>query len=306
MPMARYYKLSTYLLEKYGQRVQKIPLDAGFDCPNRDGNISRQGCIFCNPQGSGSGLGLKGYSLEQQWQYWQSKFEKRYKANLFWAYLQSFTNTYGPLALLQDTFQQIIPLPGLVGACIGTRPDCLDQSKLDFLSSLEINEVWLDLGLQSSSDTTLKLINRGHDSKTFARTARLANQKGLKVCAHIIIGLPGENEQEVYKTINFLNSLPIQGIKFHNLYVCKGSKLASWWQKGEYVPIHRQTFVHTLAQAISLLRPDIIIHRLNGDPQPEELLAPDWAKEKNVLLQEINNYLEERDIHQGEHYLSDN
>ena len=297
--MNRFYSLSTYLRTRFGGRVQKIPLDAGFSCPNRDGTISRNGCIFSNPKGSGTGLRAKGLTLKEQYLFWQEKFSKKYKAKLFLAYFQSYSNTYGPLEKIQKVLQELENLPGLVGLSLGTRPDCLDKDKLSLLASYPCQEIWLELGLQSSNNRTLKLINRGHNAEDFAWAAKLAHKMGLKICAHVIAGLPQETVEDFLQTIEFLNNLPISGIKFHNLYICKHTILAKHWRAGAYKPLLFSEYLHWIEQALYSLRPDIVIHRLNGDPARGELLAPDWANNKNIILQKIKQALADKNIWQG-------
>lgn len=297
----RYYSLSTYLRARYGQRVQKIPLDAGFNCPNRDGTLSRTGCIFCNAQGSGSGLLEQGLGVREQYLFWQNRFVKRYKAKLFWAYFQSFSNTHGPIEKLQAVLAELDGLPGLVGLALGTRPDCLDQAKLSLLASQPFSDVWLELGLQSAHDQTLCLINRGHDSACFARAVQGAVQSGLQVCVHIILGLPGEDLAMVMQTIDFINGLPIAGIKFHNLYVCQGTVLAKWFLQGRYRPLTQEEYICWVALALARLRSNILVQRINGDPKPGELLAPDWAGRKAELLAAVDGYLAGHNLWQGKH-----
>ncbi|MGE4298230.1 MAG: TIGR01212 family radical SAM protein [Desulfovibrionaceae bacterium] len=299
----RYRSLNSHFRDRFGRRMQKIPLDAGFSCPNRDGALSTKGCVFCNSRGSGSGLGRAGQSLAEQWDTWRNRYLAKFKtAPLFMAYLQSFSNTYGPLEHLCATLDQLRTLPDLAALSVGTRPDCLDAGKLHALASFPSQETWLELGLQSAHDTTLARINRGHTVAHFSEATRQAAAMGLNVCAHIIAGLPGESPDDFLATVRFLNTLPITGIKFHNLYVCSGSTLATLWRSGTYTPIDRDTYAATLAQAIALLRPDIIIHRLTGDPAPGELLAPDWAADKRGLLATIQAALETHNITQGCHF----
>ncbi|WP_462324420.1 tRNA modification radical SAM protein MnmL/YtqA [Desulfoplanes sp.] len=301
-PPSRYFSLSTYFHNRHGHRVQKIPLDAGFSCPNRDGTLSAAGCLFCNPLGSGTGQGQDSTPLAEQYNFWRARFHKKYKAHAFLGYLQSFTNTYGPLSAVTRVLDELRGLPELAGVCIGTRPDCLDRAKLAALAKFPGPENWLDLGLQSANDQTLVRINRGHDVACFERSARMAGEMGLKVCAHVIAGLPGETKEDFLATIDFLNRLPVQGIKIHNLYVCKGAGLALWWRRGDYLPPSMAEYVGWVVHGLAHLRPDIVIHRLNGDPQPGELLAPDWAGDKSGVLQAISLALAEQDTWQGRAY----
>lgn len=295
----KYYALSTYLRQRFGERVQKIPLDGGMNCPNRDGTLSRHGCIFCNPSGSGTGQAAEGRTLAEQWDGWRDRFRRRYKARRFLAYLQSFSNSYGPVHRFAGLLDQLRALPDVSGICIGTRPDCLEPAKLDLLGDLDLPEVWLDIGLQSSNDETLARINRGHDAATFAATVRAAAARGLKICAHLIAGLPGETETDFLETVRFVNELPVHGVKFHNLYVCHNTPLAEWFEAGRYVPPSRDDYCRWLAQGLADLRQDIVIHRLNSDPAPGELIAPNWAGAKQTVRQAIHETLEASAVWQG-------
>jgi len=302
--MRRHYSLSTYLRARFGRRVQKVPLDAGFTCPNRDGTLSGAGCVFCNPFGSGTGLSGSGPSdsgmtLAEQWDFWRDRLAKKYKTASFLAYLQSFSNTYGPLERLREVLEELLALPGLTGICLGTRPDCLDREKIALLAEAPVEELWLEIGLQSANNQTLKRINRGHDRETFAWAAGLAAKQGLNVCAHVIAGLPGETPNDFLATVEFINGLPVRGIKFHNLYVCRGSTLAAWWKRGEYAPLSREEYVAWLAEALPWLRPDIVVHRLASDPKPGELLAPDWASDKRTTLKRLDEALKALNTWQG-------
>jgi hypothetical protein len=248
-------------------------------------------------------LAQQGQDLAQQWEHWRQRLNRRYKAKVFLAYLQSFSNTYGPAQRLKDLLRQLLTLPGLVGICVGTRPDCLDEEKLDILSEPPVSEVWLELGLQSANDQTLKRINRGHSSKCFAQATLAAARHGIKVCAHLIAGLPGEDKSDFLASVQFLNSLPVQGVKFHNLYICRNTKLALLFNQGKYTPLGKRQYCRWVGQGLGLLRPDIVVQRLNGDPAFGELLAPDWARDKNSLLRGIQHTLEERKIWQGQTWL---
>lgn len=301
MQEKKYYTLSTYLRQRYGHRVQKIPLDAGFSCPNRDGTLSRQGCLFCNAHGSGSGLYAQGRDLASQWRLWRDRYLRRLGKARFIAYLQSFSNTHGPISKLREVLEEIVSLPDLAGLAIGTRPDCLDNEKLSLLAAQPLEEIWLELGLQSSNDHILRAINRGHDFRCLQRACELAASKGLRVCVHLIAGLPGEDKLSFLDSVAAVNALPVLGVKFHNLYVCRGSGLAALWRQGYYAPMNRERYVDWLIQGLALLRSDIVVHRVTGDPAPGELLAPDWAADKNALLACIRQAMADRDLWQGKH-----
>ncbi len=286
-----YLSLSAYLRQRFGKRVQKIPLDAGMTCPNRDGTISRHGCAFCNPKGSGTGLHHTGEPLAAQWSRWTDRIGKKYKTDLFLGYLQSYTNTYGPPAKIQALLDEIAPLPGLVGICLGTRPDCIDEEKAALMARTPVKEFWVDLGLQSSNDATLERIGRGHNAECFAQACRVLADHNLRICAHVIAGLPGETEEDFLKTVRFATALPIAGIKFHNLYIAQNTRMATWYAKGLYKPLPRETYIDMLVKALRDLPPHIVVHRLTGDPAPGELIAPQWAGQKQGILDEVRSRL---------------
>jgi len=294
----RYHHLSVYFRRRFGRRVRKIPLDAGSSCPNRDGHISTGGCSFCNENGSGTGLSGR-LSLRQQYLAAREHILARGLDELLMGYIQSFSNTYGPPDRLRAIIRELQGLPDLAGIAIGTRPDCLDEEKLDILHDAPFREVWLDLGLQSAHDVTLQRINRGHDAACFEQWTRLADERGIKICAHVITGLPGETLADFVHTVGVLNALPVSGVKIHNLYVCHGTPLERQWRSGDIALLTREESLEWLLRGLALLRQDIVIHRLNGDPAPGELVAPDWALEKNAFLNDLKKRLREADVWQG-------
>ena len=288
--MTPWNSFSAYLRRLYGQRVQKIPLDAGATCPNRDGTLGREGCIFCNAAGSGTGLGGP---LAAQWDYWRAHFLAAGRSSLFMAYLQSYSNTYGPLERLARLVDDIAALPDRAGLSVGTRPDCLDAEKAALLASLP-GEVWLELGVQTFHEATLRRIRRGHDVVCAERAIPLAAGAGLKVCVHLIAGLPGETDADFMASVRRLGELPVHGVKFHNLYVCQDTPLAEDFRAGRYVPMPQADYVRLMADTLDMLRPDILVHRLVADPAPGELLAPDWALEKHLTQLDIEKTLRAR------------
>ena len=304
----RLNRLAGHLRRRFGRTLRKVPLDAGFSCPNRDGAISRQGCAFCNPRGSGTGLFAQGLSLAEQWARLRSRSAGRGEPGPGLAYLQAFSSTHGPVERLAAVLDQIAALPGVAGLCIGTRPDCLDPEKLALLAGfrerlrspeLPEPELWLELGLQSSHDETLARINRGHDAACFSQAARAAAALGIPVCAHLVLGLPGEGLPHFLQTVAFVNGLPVAGIKLHNLYVAEGTALAALWRAGDLALPTREEYLDWLCALLPRLRPDLVLHRLAADPAPGELLAPDWAADKRATLDMLAQMMEERDIRQG-------
>jgi hypothetical protein len=303
--MKRYRDYNTYLRELFGERVQKIPLDAGFTCPNRDGTISRGGCIYCDGRGSGSGaLTLRGESLDKQLLKGRDWARRKYGASKFIAYFQAFSNTYAPISHLRDLYDNALKHEGMVGLSVGTRPDCVDREVLELLGSYQENFlVWLELGLQSAHDSTLLQINRGHDVARFDRAVAEAHTRGLKVCAHVILGLPGEDREMMMKTAWHLGGLGVAGVKIHALYVVEGTPLAEIYQRGGYRCLEREEYVELLIDFLERLPSTAVIQRLTGDPMPDELVTPLWVREKNKTLNLVAKRFEERDTWQGKRFL---
>ncbi len=297
--MLLWHTLAAYFRRKYGYRVQKIPLDANASCPNRDGTLNTHGCVFCNTKGAGSGLAEKGISLESQWKYWQHKYLTTDANRAFMAYLQSFSNTYCTAEHLAQLLQRISALPNCMGISIGTRPDCLDSRKLELIASLPLPEVWLELGLQSCHETTLTRINRHHSAACAEQTIHSAASYGIKICGHLMAGLPDEDEQMFQESVLWAVSLPIAGIKLHNVYVPEGSTLGKQYLQKKYLPLSSDEYVNMLCNALPHIPSSIVMHRLTGDPSPQELLAPAWAANKRALITEIHRAMSARKLWQG-------
>ena len=302
--MKRYRDFNTYLKEIFAERVQKISLDAGLGCPNRDGTISRRGCIFCDRRGSGTGALINhGLSIEQQIAEAKGFIQKRYKAKKFIAYFQSFTNTYAPLSQLKALYDRALIHKDMVGLSVATRPDCVNREILTLLSSYQADHlVWLEYGLQSSHDKTLKLINRGHDVTCFKQSVLMADEYSINICAHIILGLPGEDREMMLQTARFLSNLPIRGVKIHLLYVVKETPLSELYHKERFRCLNRNEYANLVVDFLELLPPDMVIQRLTGDPIQSELVAPLWAREKQLNLKLVQTTLERRETWQGKEY----
>lgn len=298
----RWNRLSDYFFHRHGQRVQKIPLDAGFSCPNRDGTLSFSGCVFCNPLGSGTGLGLSGLSLAEQWRKRCAAPRER-GLRLFLAYLQSFSNTYGPPEKLAAVLNELRGLPGMCGLAVGTRPDCVDAHKLDRIARVcreeGWSEAWMEYGLQSANDATLQRIGRGHDLAYAERAVALAKEAGLRVCLHLVAALPGEDEEDLLRSVRWVSEQGADGVKFHCLYVCKGARLERLHAAGEYEPWSLERYVAALALVLPHLRPEIVVQRLFGDPAPGELVAPDWCGKSRQGLNALEAEMRRRDVWQG-------
>lgn len=297
-----YRTFSAFLKERFGQRVQKITLDAGLSCPHRD-SAGLGGCIYCNDTGSGTGALSRGISLHDQIQNQIKAASKRYRVKAFIAYFQSFSNTYAPVQKLKTIYDHVIDYPEIVGLAIGTRPDCIDEETLSLIGGYAKDRlVWIEYGLQSASDETLRRINRGHDVQTFVDAVDRTSRYPVRQCAHVIIGLPGEGLTQYLETARLVSRLPITDIKIHLLYIIQSTPLETLFLRGEYTPLTLEEYAHAVAQFISELRDDIVIQRITGDPHPEELVAPKWALGKKQVREAIHLAMEELGLRQGMAY----
>ncbi len=299
----RYSDYNTYLRQLFGQRVQKISVDAGLTCPNRDGLLSKTGCIYCNQKGSGSGMFAKGLSIKDQIETGKIGMIKKYKAKKFLAYFQSFTNTYTSCDHMRRMFDAVFSCDDVVGMSIGTRPDCIDKQKIDLIASYARSYlVWLEYGLQSAHNTTLKTINRGHTLDDFFKAIDLSRGRGINICTHVILGLPGENRKMMLETAKILADSKIDGVKIHLLYVIKGTYLDQMWKNGDYTPLEQEEYVDLVCDFLERLPKQIIIQRITGDPHSDELRAPLWAGRYRDTFNMIQKTLESRDTFQGRKY----
>jgi radical SAM protein (TIGR01212 family) len=299
-PPKRYYDLNTYLRNTFGCRVQKITVDAGFTCPNRDGSISSGGCIYCNENGSGTGAFHRGLSISDQLIAGKERLFKRYRAKKYIAYFQSFTNTYAPIETLRKVYEEALAVEDIVGLSIGTRPDCVDEPILNLLQGYARRHlIWIEYGLQSAHDDTLRAINRGHDAACFQHAVQATQNRGIKICAHVILGLPGEDREHILETAEFIAKLGIDGLKLHLLYIIQGTALEKLYQEGRYQCLSQEAYVDLVCDFLERIPKQVIIQRLTGDPHPHELVAPQWSLRKAETLARIKKSLEDRDTWQG-------
>lgn len=295
-----YYSFNNYLKERFGERVQKITLDADMTCPNRDGTKGIGGCVYCDSRGSGNN-GSKIYpDIKAQVVAGKNFLSKRYKAKKFIAYFQAYSNTYASAEKLKELYDQAVSVPDVVGLSIATRPDCLTKEVLEIISGYTDKlMVWLELGMQTSCDATLKRINRGHTYKEFVAGFRLARKYPVQICVHAIIGLPGEQKKEMRVTAKKLAELKPDGVKIHSLYVSKNTELENMYHRKEFVPLSQKEFVNIACDYLELLPEKTVIHRLTGDPAPNELVAPQWTLDKNQTLKLIEEEMKKRQSRQG-------
>lgn len=296
----RYRPFSRYLREIFGCRVQKIPLDAGFTCPNRDGRVGFGGCIYCGLRGSGTGAYENGVPLGEQIRAGIGSGKRRFGKCKFIAYFQAFTNTYAPPERLKSLYDEALRHQEVVGLSIGTRPDCAPNEVLELLEEYARRcHFWVEYGLQSAHDYTLELINRGHDIAQFVDAVERTKGRGINICAHIILGLPGETKEEMMATADLVASLELEGIKIHSLYVLKGTKLAEIYQRDEFRLLELEEYVSLVCDFLERLPPDMVIQRLTGEAPRDLLVAPRWSREKMAVLGKIDTELEQRGSYQG-------
>ncbi len=296
----RYYSLNSHLRKRFGVRVQKITVDAGFTCPNRDGKISYGGCIYCNETGSGSGAFSKGISITRQIESAKPGLIIRYKAEKFLIYFQAFSNTSAPVERLAEVYGEALAPDNVVGLSIGTRPDCIDEEKIALISRLAENRlIWMEYGLQSAHNRTLDLINRGHDFACFQNAVRMTQNNGIMICAHVILGLPGETRDDMMETAEKLADLNIDGVKLHLLYAIKGTPLAKMYGEGKFKCLEMQEYADLVCDFLERIPKNAVVHRLTSDPHATELVAPMWAMEKSGTRNCIINTMEKRNFWQG-------
>jgi len=299
----RYNPYSNYLEGLFNCKVYKITIDAGFSCPNRDGSISYDGCIFCDSGGSFSQAHSSCLSVEEQIEAGIVKLEKRFKAEKFIAYFQAFSNTYSDVANLKTIYDKALLNEKMVGLSVGTRPDCVDNEKTDLISSYaKDKEVWIEYGLQSIHDRTLNLINRGHSAQDFIDALKITKNKGIKICAHVIIGLPGESRDDILDTARAIADLGIDGIKIHLMCVLKGTKLEEMYKNNQVKLLDTEEYISLTCDFLELLPPEMVIQRLAGTGLRPIQVAPKWIGAKFKMLNFIDAELQRRNSYQGIYY----
>ena len=300
----RYYQFSEYLKTKFGKKVYKITLDAGFSCPNRDGTISSGGCIFCDDGGSFSRAHSSLLSVRDQVYTGVKTLGERFKAQKFMSYFQAYSNTYKPVDELKKIYDESLCHPDVVGISIGTRPDCVDEQKLDLIASYTENyETWVEYGLQSMHDRTLKFINRGHDFETFLKAFQETKKRGIKTGVHVILGLPGETKQDMLETVKMLADIGADGVKFHCLCIFPNTKLYDLYNQGSIKLLEEDEYIDIACDCLELLPSDTTIHRLGGNGLQAIKVAPKWLNKKFEILNRIDSELDERNSYQGKKFI---
>ncbi|WP_218079789.1 TIGR01212 family radical SAM protein [Anthocerotibacter panamensis] len=297
-----YNQHSEALKRRFGQKVFKVTLDAGFNCPNRDGSKTWGGCTFCDASGSSAQIAPPSLPLEEQLalgiRRWQERFGT--KAQKFIAYYQAFTNTHAPVERLRTVYQAALDHPQVVGLAIGTRPDSVPDPVLDYLA--EVNQrkyLWVEYGLQSAHNPTLQRINRAHTVEEYIDAVRRTQKRGLEICGHLIHGLPAETPEMMLASVQLLADLKITGIKIHSLHIVKGSIMAQQYRHGEIPLFSMEEYVQWVCDSLEILPWEIQIHRLTGDGLKHLLLAPEWSRDKRVVLHAIHREMTRRGTQQG-------
>ena len=297
----RYHTLDYFYKHKFGCKVFKISLNAGFTCPNIDGTLGTRGCIYCSPLGSGEFAGKPCDDLIKQFNDVKSMMSSKWSGKYI-GYFQARTNTYAPLDVLKEKYEAILKLDDVVGLSIATRPDCISDECLDYLSDLNKRTfLTVELGLQSIHEATNKLINRCHSLDCFVNMVNKLRERNINVVVHIINGLPYETKDMMLETIRFINRLDIQGVKIHMLHIVKNTDLAQLYCENPFHVLTRDEYVNIVCDQLELLRPEIVINRITGDPKKEDLIEPDWLLKKFCVLNEIDKEMARRDSYQGKY-----
>lgn len=298
-----YQTLTSYFQQKYHQKVAKIALNGGFTCPNRDGTKGVGGCTYCSKLGSGDTAGNPLFSLKDQFYQIKSQMVKKWPETLFIPYLQSFSNTYAPLEILKKTYEEILSIEPekTVGLAIATRPDCFTPELYNYLEQLNKKiSLSIELGLQTSNPKTARKINRCSTNEEFINCVNELRKRKIEVVVHIINGLPNETAFDMMKTIDFINSLDIQGIKFHSLLLLKDTPMYNEYQKSPFPILTLEEYVEIVANQIAKLKPNMVVHRLSADAPIDQLYLPKWPIKKFVVMNEIDKYLKKHNLYQGD------
>lgn len=298
----RYYTYDLYLKRRYGGKCAKIPLDAGFSCPNMDGTCGIGGCIYCSSRGSGDFAESAELSIKEQYELTRTKLSSKWSVERCIPYFQARTNTYAPIERIREKFEEALACEGVVGLNVATRADCLPEEVLSYLADVSHRtDLCVELGLQTVHDTTAARINRGHTFAQFERGfyALRAADPNIKICVHLIIGLPEESDEMMLETARVVGRMRPDMVKIHLLHVIRGTKLAQMYESGEYTPLERERYIRLAALSLQYFHKDTVVARLTGDGMADELLAPLWSLKKVSVINDIDKYMFENDIWQG-------
>ena len=299
----RYHSLNYFLRNKFGEKIYKISLDGGFTCPNRDGKVSKGGCTFCSARGSGDFAGSRILSITEQFEDRKKMMEKKWKDGKYIAYFQAYTNTYAPVEELTRKYEEALAQENVIALSIATRPDCLDEDVLDYLE--ELNKkiyLWVELGLQTVNDETVRNFNRGYYLEVFDKSLKELQKRGIEVVVHTIFGLPGETKEDMLKTIDYVAHSGAQGIKFHLLHLMTGTKMVEQYESGELQLLSKEDYIDLICKGIAMIPEEMVVHRLTGDAPRQSLIGPMWSLKKWEVLNDIDKALVDNDIWQGKNF----
>lgn len=300
----RYHSLNYFLRNKFGEKVFKISLDGGFSCPNRDGRISKGGCLFCSERGSGDFAGDRDFSIEKQFIEIKDMMNKKWKEGKYIAYFQAYTNTYAPVDELRRKYEEALKQEGVVALAIATRPDCLGNDVLGLLEEISKKYyVWVELGLQTSNDEVAKRINRGYTLDVFEDAIARLKERGIDFVVHTIFGLPGESKESMLNTVDYIANSGAQGIKFHLLHLMKHTPMVKLYEAGKLEFLSQEDYIDLLCKSVCKLPQEMVVHRLTGDAPRDLLIGPMWSLKKWEVLNAIDKAFEDNDIYQGKEYV---
>ena len=299
----RYHTWNYHLRQTFGHKVFKVALDGGFDCPNRDGTVAYGGCTFCSAAGSGDFAGNRVDDLTTQFQDIKDKMHSKWKDGKYMAYFQAYTNTHGPIEELKEKFESVLSQEGVVGISIATRPDCLPDEVVEYLAELNKRTyLWVELGLQTVHERTALLINRAHDYQCYVEGVNKLRKHNIRICSHIINGLPLESYDMMMTTAKEVAKLDVQGIKIHLLHLLKGTPMVKQYEKGMLEFLSLENYVSLVCDQLEILPPEMIVHRITGDGPIDLMIGPMWSVNKWEVLNSIDAELKRRDSWQGKFY----
>jgi len=297
-----YHTLNYELKKIFGEKTVKLSIDGNFTCPNRDGTIGKKGCIFCSESGSGDFNSDRNKSISEQIAEQKKIMSRKWISNTYIAYFQNFTNTYDTVENLRIKFNEALNCENIKGLAIATRPDCINDEILDYLQELNSKTfLWIELGLQTINNDTAKFLRRGYELEQFSQAVNLLKKRSIKVVVHLIFGLPGESVEQMMQSVRYVSSLNIWGIKIHMLHILKGTDLEAYYNKNHFKLLTHEEYVNIVCQALELLNPDIVIHRLTGDGKKSDLIEPLWTLNKLKVLSDIDKNMKASESYQGKY-----
>lgn len=301
----RFYSLNFYLRELFNEKVFKLSVDGGFTCPNRDGKIATNGCIFCSKEGSGEFAASRNLNIQDQIQQQIDLLKEKWPKGKCIVYFQNFTNTYDSKDILLEKYSSAIKFENIVGLAIATRADCINEDVISVLKEISKKTfIWIEIGLQSIHEKSANFVRRGYSLDVFEKALTLLNNANIPVVVHTILGLPTESKKDILSTMDYLSQKNIKGIKMHLLHILKNTDLYDYYKNNPFDLPNKDEYVNLIVESLEHLSPDIVIHRMTGDGNKSDLIAPLWSLNKRDILNKIDKKLKEKDTYQGKYFLS--